>query len=525
MQVNPLSALVFVFGALTLGIAVYAWRQRSVVAARAFAVFMLSVAVYVLGYSFELASPDLATMLLWNKVQYAGILCYAELFLIFTLQYTGRGRWLTRRRMALLFVLPAILLALKLGDESWHLIYRTAQVDATGLIPLLDFTRGPAYYVVVANNLALFTLSLYLLWQKRSHASALYRSQTSLMLAAASCLYLVYLYYLSGVPLFPSLRHLDINPFVFTLWTGAVSWAMFRHRLFDLNPIARDALIEHLRDGVVVLDAQQRLVDANPAALKIFGWARAPVGQPVAQVFPNWAALARLGQADDPSGASLIAVSEIGLDGARQDAGGSSLIYEASLETLKDQDGARVGNLVLLHDVTARKRAEEKLREISLEDELTGLTNRRGFNVLAGQMLQMAARMGVAATLIYGDLDELKQINDTQGHAAGDQALVATAQILKGACRSSDIVARIGGDEFVVLALEPASAAGAAGGALLERIEALVHAHNERNSRPCDLSISLGLARSEPGAMRSIEALLDAADQAMYAHKATRKPA
>ena len=112
-----------------------------------------------------------------------------------------------------------------------------------------------------------------------------------------------------------------------------------------------------------------------------------------------------------------------------------------------------VVSLVYLRDITDRKWAEEALRTLSIKDDLTGLYNRRGFFALAEQGLKTAQRMGTEMLLIYGDLDNLKEINDTFGHKEGDQALMDISQILKETFRESDIIARIGGDEFVMLAM------------------------------------------------------------------------
>jgi diguanylate cyclase (GGDEF)-like protein len=169
----------------------------------------------------------------------------------------------------------------------------------------------------------------------------------------------------------------------------------------------------------------------------------------------------------------------------------------------------------------ARKLAEAQLLEISLVDELTGLNNRRGFNVLAHQLMQMARRMKLPVAPIYAGLDGMKQINDTLGHATGDQALVATARLLKGAFPASDLIARLGGDEFVVLALESQDHST---NMLLARLQEHLQANNMRAKQPYSLLISFGLAHSEPEDPRSIEALLEQADQAMLRAKAGQRP-
>ena len=156
------------------------------------------------------------------------------------------------------------------------------------------------------------------------------------------------------------------------------------------------------------------------------------------------------------------------------------------------------------------------MEKLSWGDDLTGLYNRRGFKILANQTINMAHRMKLNATLIFIDLDELKWINDFRGHAAGDQALIDTAQILKEVFRSSDIIARVGGDEFVALAINSAENPS---GKLLERLQEQLDIHNTWFGKDYVLSFSCGSAHYEWENPNSLEMLLEEADQAMYANK------
>lgn len=160
----------------------------------------------------------------------------------------------------------------------------------------------------------------------------------------------------------------------------------------------------------------------------------------------------------------------------------------------------------------ARHRHLGVLRDLSFTDPLTGLHNRRGFQMLAEAHLHLARRNGRAATLLYADVDGLKVINDVYGHAEGDRALVRVARALRGTLRRSDLVARIGGDEFVALLLD----GGAVGvGPTLQRLrEAL-----QRDLAPGPLqglALSIGHAVLEPGAEIELEELLSRADRQLY---------
>jgi diguanylate cyclase (GGDEF)-like protein/PAS domain S-box-containing protein len=167
-------------------------------------------------------------------------------------------------------------------------------------------------------------------------------------------------------------------------------------------------------------------------------------------------------------------------------------------------------------DISERKRMEEEIRELSLRDALTGLYNRRGFFTVAEQRIKEANRDRVELHLIFIDLDGLKEINDTLGHTEGDRTLVDAAKVLTATYRQSDIIARVGGDEFVVLSPD-STVVGAE--ASLSRLFASLDAFNRREARPYTLAMSWGAAVYDPAAPRALDDLMAEADQRMYEHK------
>lgn len=162
---------------------------------------------------------------------------------------------------------------------------------------------------------------------------------------------------------------------------------------------------------------------------------------------------------------------------------------------------------------------DREIRSLAVTDELTGLYNRRGFLTAATHQLKLAQRQGVDALLLFCDVDSLKQINDNFGHREGDLALIRSADALDETFRDSDVSARIGGDEFAVLALD---AANPSRRAIMPRIEESLKKANEPESR-YRLSFSIGAARFDPRSPTSLGELMVKADQEMYAHKRLRR--
>ena len=162
----------------------------------------------------------------------------------------------------------------------------------------------------------------------------------------------------------------------------------------------------------------------------------------------------------------------------------------------------------------------EKLRILSLKDELTGLLNRRGFVTLAEQQLKLAKRLNKKVVLHLSDMDNLKLINDTLGHNKGDLAIIEMAGIIKETFRQSDIIARIGGDEFVMLQLDEIDSNP---NIVATRLQNNLDLFNLKEKRKYKISISLGTFMCGPEVQPSIAELLEEADKAMYVNKRSKR--
>ena len=176
----------------------------------------------------------------------------------------------------------------------------------------------------------------------------------------------------------------------------------------------------------------------------------------------------------------------------------------------------------LYQKISELEKANERLRNHSLSDGMTGLNNRRGFMILATGLLKFARRAGYSLCLLYIDLDSLKYINDTFGHIAGDTALTHFARILTETFRDSDVIGRLGGDEFVIL-ITDATESDITGMQTL--LQSNVDAYNLQAEPGHALSFSLGVIRVDSNSSISMEEFLSQADEAMYLHKQRRKRA
>ena len=459
MQINPYSIFIILCGVILISLSIYACLHRKKPGAYLFSIFLSALGLYTLAYSMELASTNLPTMLFWNRVEYLGILTFPSLYLIFVLQYTGHQHWLTRRFLILLFSVPAIAMLLKLTDGVHHLVYTTTRVNPESPIPLLVFTPGVGYWIYAIFNSLCIIAGILLLWQHRRRALSVYRREINFMLVVATLPMMVYVFYLARLDLVPQMQGLDYNPFFYTIWGACVFWGMFHFRVFDLVPIARDALVENLPDGVLILDINFQVADANPAAQRIFGWKSSRPGVNLRSTLPGF-----------PTATHAIPTNqtfESCLNGK-----GTKRYYDVDLSVLNDQRCEPVGQLVVLHDVTRRKEIERELQHakeaaemanaelreawseldlIAGTDKLTGVFNRRKFEEYILKEIDRANRYTAPLSLAILDIDHFKEINDQFGHDAGDRVLIELVRVIAINMRKFDLIVRWGGDEFILL--------------------------------------------------------------------------
>lgn len=171
---------------------------------------------------------------------------------------------------------------------------------------------------------------------------------------------------------------------------------------------------------------------------------------------------------------------------------------------------------ILLHDLSKIVISELVSQQAATQDALTGIHNRRGFEILAQKSMASSARYGWKSALVFLDLNKFKEINDTYGHQAGDQALVDFSRLLTQMVRESDIIARLGGDEFVVMLMNTEEAEARA---KVKVFMQELKQYNQQHNQPYELCASYGIVEYVPKDHASLEELLSAADELMYHNK------
>ncbi|PTY03243.1 hypothetical protein DB347_22470 [Opitutaceae bacterium EW11] len=335
--------------AAMLAVAAWAWRQRATPGALAFTGLLVSVAVYVGLFAMELPATDVATLQWVGAIEYVGI-AFIPPFVLFTYSaVAGMTGWLTRWTRWSLLAFSAVCAALKLFDPWLGTIYRTLAIDRQYGFTIATFDVGPLYYVVVAYLEGSFLTGFLMAYRAWRKSSGLRQRQLTSMMLGAAFPWAAHIVYISGLSPW---GRFDFVPFAIFGTTVAVAWAVFREQLIAVTPIARDFVVDHLQDSVVVLDAHGIIVDFNPAARRTLGIADSDWGRFGADALNSWPDLKALCAADEERRCEF----NPEVDG--------DICWEAGWHPLSDPQGRPRGYVLTIHDVSERKRNEGKLEQL-----------------------------------------------------------------------------------------------------------------------------------------------------------------
>ncbi|WFB61285.1 diguanylate cyclase [Paenibacillus sp. BR1-192] len=232
-----------------------------------------------------------------------------------------------------------------------------------------------------------------------------------------------------------------------TLTSALYLWALTSKGLFHVAPIARDNLFTSMREGVLVLDLDNRLVDFNPAAAAMMPeLSPSSIGEPLHEMWQLHTAepIFGMGEREGPD------TGEADIEEIRWQLGNHSLHYQIRSSTFRNQRGREAGRLIVLIDVTDKARLQEELRQMAYYDGLTRIYNRSHFMKLSYALLNQAVRNREPLVFLLFDIDHFKRINDVYGHDIGDQALQHIVELTRKTLRAEDLFARYGGEEFAV---------------------------------------------------------------------------
>ncbi len=349
-QINFFAVTYFFSAALVLAAIIFSFRHIDVRGARYFIYLTIPVDIWAFCMGLEYGVVEPGWKILFGKFEYLGIAVIGASWLMFALNYSRKDRWLTRRNISLLLIVPAITLIAVFTNELHGLLWPTITPSSELPGASLIYGRGPVFILIFAYNYITLAVGTVILINNALHSRDLYRWQMIGLIASAIIPWLGNLIYVSGLSPVPAL---DLTPLGFSVSAIAIAFSIFYFGLFDLAPIARDQLIEHLIDGMLVLDINNRVVDINPKGRELMKMgAERVIGRPLSD-FPYANELA--GRFDGVESAQV----DIQLKQS------SVSDIELRISPLVDENGKLAGRLFIARNISERKQVEK------MRDDLT----------------------------------------------------------------------------------------------------------------------------------------------------------
>lgn len=332
---------------ISIAIAVTAYRYRGDPGAQPFVALMIALAGWSLAYAVQLGFTTMPAQLLWQQVSLAIGGTVPTLWLLFTIEYAGKSDWLTRGRRALLAVDPIAFGLLTLTNPLHGLIWQQATFTPGSPPPVVTLSLGVGYYVHIIYAYVVVAGGLGLLILVFTRSSSLYRKQSSTLIFGALPPFLANIAFTLRIGWGP-LPALDLTPFAFVLTGLLFSLAHFQFDLLDRAPIARQRILNEMGDGVIVLDTDATIVEANPIARRILD-PPPTVGTDIREVIPTDA---------ETNEAALAAIRGRTITTT---IGGQRRAYDIQVSSLTDHHDRRMGHVIALRDVTTRNAHEQRL--------------------------------------------------------------------------------------------------------------------------------------------------------------------
>jgi signal transduction histidine kinase len=414
MTAFPLPLLALIVGAtVSLWLALVVSRRRVQPGSEAFVWLMVMVAIWSATSAMHWLADSLEAKVAWAKIQYIGIASVPALWLVFALEYAGVPWAQDRRVRGGLAAMGILTFVMALTNDWHHLVWPTIAMRPDGVAV---YTHGAWFWLAATYHYAILIVASFTLVQAIRHSPQPFRGQLFAVLAGCLIPWALNVLYLSGW-LTPA--GFDTTPVGFAATGLVVGWALYRTHLFDLIPVARDLLVDSLRDAVFVLDPSGRVLDLNAEARRLAGDPKAWLGRPAAELTPLLKSLRFEETGNRP-----------GLLGP---VGDEELYYDLRVTGVRLAMGHYAAWLVMLRDVTEQRRAE--IERQALEKRIQEQQRRESLSILAGGM---AHDFNNLLTGIIGNADLLAMKVSPVSEMGS-----SVGAILLGAQRAADIVSKM----------------------------------------------------------------------------------
>ena len=499
MLIKWISLYLFVGVMLLSFMFVYSFLRGKSSYAKVLGVLSLTLQVYLLGYLMEINASTLEEMIFWNQIQYFGIPFFPSLWLIISMLYTGKSRYLQGARSLVLFAVPILTFIMRLTNDWHQLFYSRIELQRIGSAQIMLLTKGPWYLIQMGYVLLTLIACTGIYFQRYKKSIGDEKIQFKLLLLASVLPYVslvLIVMNIGGVGI-------DYTALILPPCVLLINLALTRYNFLDIKVLARERVFEDSSSGLILLNRHYRVVDFNAACVPIFKWFHAPLKEEKLDILlKDLPDLMECIRDRDEKVFQFVIENEV-----------RDLNVNAKPVLNKEET---IGYLVTMEDVTERERLRRQLLEMANTDVLSGLNNRRCFMERAEEAFQRALRYRESLSVLMLDIDNFKKINDVYGHHIGDAVIRNFSDLLSAAFRGTDVVGRMGGEEFAVVMIKTDAETAYV---KAERFRTAIESNCLCiQSQELRMTISIGI--SELGEnTASIDDLLNEADRFLYEAK------
>ncbi len=336
----------FVAAIFIFSVALFAYPRRRVRGGWYLILACLAAAVWAATEGLLYLGLDLETNMFITYMQYLGVAPLPPLVLLFVLSVFGFNAWLSRFKIALLYIIAAIIIVLVWANPLHRLVFVDYYIISSGPFPMIGLEHGPLWWIIIGYHYILLAVLSLILLQQVLTSSGFHSSQAGVILIAVVIVWIINAVYISGNSPVPNM---DIGPIAFVLVAASMTWGFFRYNLLDIAPIAKTEIFSGLKDPILVLDQQNRIVDINQAAGSLFRIdVHTSIGRKIGQVLGGYSRVFEVPEENKPL--------EIGLT-----LEGRERFFELRISVLSDRRGLKLGRVIVLHDTTELKYTAEAL--------------------------------------------------------------------------------------------------------------------------------------------------------------------
>lgn len=402
---NPFAAVLIFCAFATVILSNYIFRKGGK-AVQWFSLMMLANAIWSIGYGLELASNTLSQIKILTNIEYLGITTLPLFWFLFCLHFCGKECWYKKpRNITALLIVPITTILMVWTNDFHHLHYESISVDNSGPFPMVKIEPAIWYHIFTGYFYILLACGCYLILAKFKTSDPIYKKQNYSIIIAAFIPWLANIIYLLG---FRPFGHIDITPFAFIVTSLLIVIGVFRFKLFDIIPIAREKVLELMQDGFMVLDQKNRIVDFNEAIKNYIDHYKSGtklIGTELSTIFPNQQEfLDRI--AENKAGKMEL---EVVVDQ-------KTLYLEADILFLHNNKINNDFSIIKLQDLTSIKNETIKTKEQAKELERLNQLKDRIFSIIAHDLRGPLVNLSQVLKMVDNDqitINEFKSISPT----------------------------------------------------------------------------------------------------------------